>query len=63
MKNKFRFNVSVIGCNADVFFNNYKKYVIDQYPSLYDNMIFALNAPQEIYDEIKGLTEEGIEIC
>ena len=59
---KRRFEVSVIGCNASVFYGNYKEYVIDQVPQVYDNMTFTLQAPQEVYDEIKELTEEGIEI-
>ena len=59
---KIKFEVSVIGCNAATFYGNYKDYVIDQVPSYYDNMTFTLNAPQNIYDEIKGLNEEGIEI-
>ena len=59
---KRTFEVSVIGCNAATFYSNYEKYIIDQVPSYYDNMTFTLVAPQEIYDEIKGLAEEGIEI-
>lgn len=56
------FEVSVIGCNADTFYEKYKDYVVSQEPSHFDNMNFVLIAPLEVYDEIEGLTEEGIEI-
>ena len=56
------FEVSVIGCNADTFYENYKDYVISKSPSHFDNINFVLVAPLEVYDEIEGLTEEGIEI-
>lgn len=59
---KKRFQVSVIGCNAATFFANFEDYVIDQVPSYYDNMVFTLEASQEVYDAIEDLKEEGIEI-
>jgi len=59
---KKRFQVSVIGCNAATFFCNFEDYVIDQVPSYYDNMVFTLEASQEVYDAIEDLKEEGIEI-
>lgn len=59
---KKQFQVSVIGCNAATFFCNFEDYVINQVPSYYDNMVFTLVAPQEVYDVIETLGEEGIEI-
>jgi hypothetical protein len=55
------FKVSVMECNAHVFANNYGKYIVE-YEQYYYTYIFKLDAPQNVYDEISGLGEEGIEI-
>lgn len=55
------FHVDVIGYNAELFAENYSEYIIDT-ESAWDNYCFTLDAPQFIYDEIKELREEAIEI-
>ena len=62
MKRRFTFVVSVIGCNADTFAENYFKYIVKREESYMDNVNFTLYATREIYDEISYLKEEGIEI-
>ena len=56
------FEVSVIGSNANTFYEKYKDYVISQNPLHFDNVNFVLVVSLEVYDEIENLTEEGIEI-
>jgi hypothetical protein len=57
-----KFKVHAANFNADTFRNNYQKYIIDEYDACFEDTIFELNAPQEIYDEISGLEEESITI-
>lgn len=56
------FRVNVIGFNVPVFMINYASYIIKWEHGWFDDRIFTLNAPAEVYDEISGLTEECIEI-
>ena len=56
------FQVNVIGFNIPVFMINYASYIIKWEQSWFDDRIFTLNAPDEVYNEISGLTEEFIEI-
>ena len=62
MKRRFSFVVSVIGCNADTFAENYSKDIVKREESYMDNVNFTLYATRETYDEIQNLKEEGIEI-
>ena len=57
-----KFEVNVVGYNADTFHDNYEKFIVNTNPTYFGDMEFTLIAPQEVYDEISGLTEEGIEI-
>lgn len=56
------FQVNVIGFNAPVFMINYASYITKWEQGWFDDRIFTLNAPDEVYEEISGLTEEFIEI-
>lgn len=57
-----KFRVNVVGFNADLFADNYADYIKSSKEVYFDNVEFELQAPQEVYDEIEGLTEELIEI-
>lgn len=57
-----KFRVNVVGFNADLFADNYADYIKSSKEVYFDNVEFELEAPQEVYDEIAGLTEELIEI-
>lgn len=54
--------VNVVGFNADQFRDNYSKYIKSEEEACCENVVFELEAPQEIYDEIDNLKEECIEI-
>ena len=56
------FRVNVVGFNADTFRDNYSEYIKSEHEGWFDDRVFELEAPQEIYDEIAGLREELIEI-
>jgi hypothetical protein len=56
------FKVNVVGFNANTFRDNYSEYIKSEYDSWYDDSVFELEAPQEIYDEIDNLKDECIEI-
>lgn len=56
------FRVNVVGFNADQFRDNYSEYILSEREGVYDDRVFELEAPQEIYDEIDDLKEECIEI-
>lgn len=56
------FFVSVIGFNVNTFRDRYEKYIKKEHETYFGNALFALEAPQNIYDEISGLEEEMIEI-
>lgn len=63
MKKNKRFSVTVIGFNADTFAINYDGYIISE--SDYDSFgtkLFEMNAPKSVYNEIKNLSEEFIDI-
>ncbi len=62
MEKKVSFSVSVIGCNADTFQENYGEYIQAFRNDVMGNKVFFLDAPQSVKDEIAGLSEEGIEI-
>lgn len=57
-----KFLVSVIGFNAKQFESNYASYITNKNGDYDSSMEYVLNAPQTIYDEINGLSEEFIEI-
>ena len=57
-----KFRVNVVGFNADLFADNYADYIKSSREGYFENVEFELEAPQEVYDEIAGLTEELIEI-
>lgn len=56
------FNVSVIEYNADKFVEDFFDYIVNQYKDEYDNLICEMEAPQEIYDKVSDLTEEGVDV-
>ena len=56
------FRVNVVGFNADTFRDNYTEYIKAEDFGWFDDRVFELEAPQEIYDEIDNLKEEMIEI-
>ena len=56
------FRVNVVGFNADQFRDNYSEYIKSEHEGWFDDRVFELEAPQEIYDEIDNLKEELIEI-
>lgn len=62
MEKKVSFSVSVIGCNADTFQENYGEYIQAFRNDWFGNKVFFLDAPQSVKEEIAGLNEEGIEI-
>ena len=55
MEKKVSFSVSVIGCNADTFLENYGEYIKAFRNDGFGNKVFFLNAPQSVKDEIAGL--------
>lgn len=57
-----KFDVFAVGFNADQFREIYKNYISAEYEDDFENVIFTLNAPTGVYDEIAELTEECIEI-
>ena len=57
-----KFDVCVVGFNADQFRENYKNYISVEHEDDFENVIFTLNAPTDVYDEIAELTAECIEI-
>lgn len=56
------FSVSVVGFKADTFRENYSEYIKYEDEGWFDDRVFVLEAPQEIYDEIAGLKDDCIEI-
>jgi len=56
------FRVNVIGFNVETFMINYAGYIKSWHEGWFDDRVFELEAPQEIYDEIDNLKEELIEI-
>lgn len=56
------FSVNVIGCNVETFMTTYAGYIKSWHEGWYDDRVFVLEAPQEIYDEIADLKQECIEI-
>ena len=56
------FKVNVIGCNVETFMIAYAGYIKSWHEGWFDDRVFELEAPQEIYDEIDNLKEELIEI-
>lgn len=57
-----KFQVSVVAFNADTFKEKYQKYIKNEHEVYFENVVFDLQAPQEIYNEINNLKEELIEI-
>lgn len=55
------FRVNVVSFNTDTFRDNYSEYIKSEY-LYFEDVVFELEAPQEIYDEIDNLKEELIEI-
>jgi len=56
------FSVNVIGFNVETFMITYAGYIKSWHEGWFDDRVFELEAPQEIYDEIDNLKEEMIEI-
>ena len=56
------FRVNVIGCNILAFTLAYSAYITKWEQGWFDDRVFTLNAPVEVYNEIDELTEECIEI-
>lgn len=56
------FSVNVIGCNIVPFTLAYTGYIKRWHEGWFNDRVFELAAPQEVYNEIAGLTEECIEI-
>lgn len=56
------FSVNVVGFNVETFMINYADYIKSWHECWYEDRVFELEAPQEIYDEIDNLKEEFIEI-
>ena len=56
------FEVNVIGFNVKNFMIAYAGYIKSWHESWFNDRVFELQAPQEIYDEIDNLKEEFIEI-
>lgn len=56
------FKVSVAGYNAELFRENYRKFIVNIENDYCDNILFTLRAPQTIKDEIGMLTDECIDI-
>ena len=57
-----KFSVNEIGFNVETFMVIYAGYIKSWHEGWFDDRVFELEAPQEIYDEIADLTEECIEI-
>lgn len=57
-----KFRVNVIGCNVVAFTIAFAGYIKSWSEGWFDDRVFALEAPQEIYDQIDNLREECIEI-
>ena len=62
MKDKIKFEVCVIECNADKFSTDYSDYIVNSNISDYGNMEFTLIAPIEVFEEVNNLKDECIEI-
>lgn len=56
------FSVNVIGYNIVPFTIAYAGYIKSWHEGWFDDRVFVLEAPQDIYDEINNLKEECIEI-
>jgi hypothetical protein len=56
------FSVNVIGFNVETFMINYAGYIKSWHEGWFDDRVFELEAPQEIYDEIDNMKVELIEI-
>ena len=56
------FIVNVVGFNADTFRERYSEYIKSEHEGWFDDRVFELEAPQEIYDEIDNLKDDCIEI-
>lgn len=62
MNTKTEIMVEVFGFNADTFRENYRAYIIGEKTDDYDNAIFTMLVDADLLAEIKGLTEECINI-
>ena len=54
--------VEVANCNVDAFKDNYGKYITKESVYYFDNVIFEMEVPENIKNEIEGLEEEMIYI-
>ena len=61
MKN-YAITVEVAKCNADTFKDNYGKYITKESDYYFDNVLFEMEVPENIKNEIEGLEEEMIYI-
>lgn len=60
MKRKLKFRVTVIGCNAETFRDNYSGYILKEWEGLYESVHFVLYAPIDIFTKIQKDEEYGI---
>lgn len=60
MEKNIKFEVSVIGCNIEVFMINFAPYIIRWRSSWFNDRIFSLVAPESVYNQIQDLSEENI---
>ena len=56
------FEVETMECNANIFASNYSEYITARRTGFCGLQIFTLTAPENIYNEIADLHEEGIDI-
>lgn len=61
MKN-YTIVVEVANCNADTFKDNYEKYITKESDYYFDGVLFEMEVPENIKNEIEGLEEEMIYI-
>lgn len=61
MKN-YVITVEVANCNADTFKDNYGKHITKESDYYFDNVLFEMEVPENIKNEIEGLEEEMIYI-
>ena len=54
--------VEVANCNADAFKDNYGKHITKESDCYFDNVLFEMEVPENIKNEIEGLEEEMIYI-
>lgn len=56
------FMVHVPQFNCEKFKDDFYGFIVKSATTVYDDKLYMMYAPSVIYDEIKNLNEEGIEI-